>query len=60
MLLLATGSNGMNGRLGLLPVAVENDRNIGFVHIPLDKTVSQNCTGSNVHTASCNIQQCPR
>ena len=37
---MATGYNGMNGRLALLPVAVENERNIGRVHIPHDKTVS--------------------
>ena len=30
----------MNGRLALLPVAVENERTIGRVYIPHDKTIS--------------------
>jgi len=39
-LYMVSGYNGMNGRLALLPVAVENERNIGRVHIPHDKTSS--------------------
>ena len=37
---MVSGYNGMNGRLALLPVAVENEHNIGRVHIPHDKTSS--------------------